>query len=64
MKVNKNMKVLDIMLMNNEAVDVFNKFHMRCTLCQGSYNETLEWAAKINNVNLDSLLEELSKLKA
>ncbi|MBS4535919.1 DUF1858 domain-containing protein [Clostridium sp. D2Q-14] len=62
MNINKNMKISDIILMNNEAIGVFNEFGMKCTLCQGSSNETLEWAAKINNIKLDSLLEELNKL--
>lgn len=59
----KEMKVLDIILMDNDAIEVLNKFGMKCTGCQGSYNETLEWAAKVNGVNIEKLLEELNREK-
>ncbi|MBS4537926.1 DUF1858 domain-containing protein [Clostridium sp. D2Q-11] len=63
MKFNKDMKILDIILMDNDVIEVLNRFGMKCTTCQESYNETLEWAAKINNVDIIELLDELNEIK-
>lgn len=64
MKITKDTMIFQILLNNNDAIEIFENYGMRCIVCNGSHNETLETAAKVNKINLDKLLEELNDLEA
>lgn len=59
--INKDMTIGEIVKLKEESIDVLMSFGMGCVGCPSAQAETLEEAAKVHGLNLDTLLEALNK---
>ena len=62
MEINKYMTVAEVIQKDIRALDVFEKYSMRCRTCNAVYDETLETAAIANNISLEKLIYDLSQI--
>lgn len=62
MEVNKDMTVAEVIQKNMRVLDVLEKYSMGCRTCNAVYNETLETAARANNINLEKLIYDLRQV--
>ncbi|NLN15498.1 MAG: DUF1858 domain-containing protein [Tissierellia bacterium] len=61
MEITKDMLIGEIIRKKPEAVEILMSFGMGCVGCPSSQMETLEQAAMVHGLNLDSLMEALNK---
>ncbi|MEW5921143.1 MAG: DUF1858 domain-containing protein [Bacillota bacterium] len=61
--INKDMIIFDILQQFPEAEKVLESFGMRCSECLAVVNENLAQSAVRHNVELESLLTALNKLR-
>jgi hybrid cluster-associated redox disulfide protein len=59
--INKDMTIGEIVKLKEESIEVLMSFGMGCVGCPSAQAETLEEAAKVHGLNLDSLVEALNK---
>lgn len=59
--INKDMTIGEIVRLKEESIEVLMSFGMGCVGCPSAQAETLEEAAKVHGLNLDTLLEALNK---
>ncbi|WP_300380595.1 DUF1858 domain-containing protein [Clostridium sp.] len=59
--INKDMTIGEIVRLKEESIEVLMSFGMGCIGCPSAQAETLEEAAKVHGLNLDTLLEALNK---
>lgn len=60
--MSKDTFIIDALRFHPKARDIFLKHGMGCIGCMGSTRETIETGAKMHDINLDALLEELNML--
>ncbi|MDP4143729.1 MAG: hydroxylamine reductase [Bacillota bacterium] len=61
MMINKNTLIGEILRINEKAPEILMRYGMGCIGCPSSQMESLEQAAAVHGINLDSLLTELNK---
>lgn len=61
--INKNTPIIDALRSHPGARDVFMKHGMGCIGCMGSTSETIENGAKMHEIDVDALIEELNALR-
>jgi len=61
MKITEDMKVCDILNLNDEMENVFRNHGLLCTGCPGAVQETLREAAEAHGINVEALLFDLNK---
>lgn len=59
--INKDMTIGEIVRLKEESIEVLMSFGMGCVGCPSAQAETLEEAAKVHGLNLDTLVEALNK---
>lgn len=59
--INKDMTIGDLMRQKPEAAEILMSFGMGCVGCPSSQAETIEEAAMVHGLNLEALMEALSK---
>ncbi len=62
MEISKDMTVADVIKKNIRSLDILEKYNMNCRTCNAVYEETLETAARANNINLEILIYDLSHI--
>ncbi|TDX52193.1 DUF1858 domain-containing protein [Orenia marismortui] len=62
MKVNKEMPILEILQKYPEANEVFISHGLGCAKCLAANYENLETVARVNEVDIELLLQELDNL--
>lgn len=61
MEVKKDMLIGELIRKKPAAIEVLMEFGMGCVGCPSSQMESLEEAAMVHGLNLDSLMEALNK---
>lgn len=61
MKITKNTTVQEALKKSREVLEVFRRHHLYCPGCKGSSQDTIEIVALENNIDLESLLQELNE---
>ncbi|MDV4151101.1 DUF1858 domain-containing protein [Clostridium sp. AL.422] len=59
--ITKDMTIGEVVRMKENAPQILMSFGMGCVGCPSAQAETIEEAAKVHGLNLDSLLEALNK---
>ena len=59
--ITKNMTIGEVVRMKENAPEVLMSFGMGCIGCPSAQAETIEDAAKVHGLNLETLLEALNK---
>jgi len=59
-KINKGMKIEEIINKYPETVEVFLKYGFHCLGCAAASFENLEEGAKAHNIELEALLKDLN----
>ncbi len=60
--ITKDTPIIEVLRQCPEAVTIFQCFGMGCVGCLGMTMETVENGAKMHNIPIDRLLNELNKL--
>jgi hybrid cluster-associated redox disulfide protein len=53
---------MDALRSHQKAREIFSKHGMGCTACMGAATETIENGAKLHDIDVDALLQELNEL--
>ena len=61
MKINKDMKIGELLEIAPEKVDILLNAGMHCIGCPASQGETLEEACEVHGIDVDEIVEELNK---
>ena len=61
-KINKKMKIQEVVLKYPQTAPVFFKYGLHCVGCPGAQFETLEDIAKVHDIDIDKLINELNNL--
>ncbi|NLC02999.1 MAG: DUF1858 domain-containing protein [Tissierellia bacterium] len=61
MEVKKDMLIGELIRKKPEAIEILMQFGMGCVGCPSSQMESLEEAAMVHGLKLDSLMEALNK---
>lgn len=61
MEVKKDMLIGELIRKKPAAIEILMEFGMGCVGCPSSQMESLEEAAMVHGLNLDSLMEALNK---
>jgi hybrid cluster-associated redox disulfide protein len=59
--ITKDMTIGEVVNMKEDAPEILMGFGMGCIGCPSAQAETIEDAAKVHGLNLESLLEALNK---
>lgn len=59
--ITKNMTIGEVVRMKENAPEILMSFGMGCIGCPSAQAESIEDAAKVHGLNLESLLEALNK---
>ena len=59
--ITKNMTIGEVVRMKENAPEILMSFGMGCIGCPSAQAETIEDAAKVHGLNLETLLEALNK---
>ncbi|MFZ5968639.1 MAG: DUF1858 domain-containing protein [Bacillota bacterium] len=62
MRYHKDMTISEVLYSKLEVLDVFKKYGLPCSTCNGAESETLEIAARVHGCDLIKLLEDLNQL--
>lgn len=60
--ITKDSKIIDVLRQYPDAVKVFERFGMGCIGCMGMVNETIEDGAKMHNLAVENLVNELKRM--
>ncbi len=60
--LNKSTPIIEALKSHPEAKRIFAKHGMGCIGCMGSLTETIENGAKMHDIDVEALLEELNDL--
>ncbi len=60
-KINKDMIINDVLKQHILLPVVFDKYGMGCARCSINTEETLEQGAKLHNVDIEALLNDINK---
>ena len=58
--INKDMKVFEVLEMDEKYEEIFAKHLLTCAGCPGAQMETLEQAAEGHGISLEKLLADLN----
>ena len=61
MKIEKTMKIGELLETNPDKAEILLNAGMHCLGCPASREETLEEACMVHGVNVEDLVEELNK---
>jgi len=61
MKITKDTKIADILRKNLMTVFTLKKYGMVCMDCPVKHNDTIEECAKVHEVDLEKLIDDLQK---
>jgi hybrid cluster-associated redox disulfide protein len=61
MIVNKDMKVCDVLEIDDKLEEIFTRYGLYCVGCPGGRCETLSEAAEGHGIGLEHLLEDINK---
>ncbi len=61
MKINKDMKIGELLEVAPEKAEILMEAGMHCLGCPASQAETLEEACDVHGIDVNELLEELNK---
>lgn len=61
MKIDKNIKIGELLEQAPEKAEILLDTGMHCLGCPASQAETLEEACEVHGINVDELVEELNK---
>ena len=59
--INKKMTIGELVRNYPETVDVLFEFGMGCVGCPSAQSETIEEACDVHNLNIENLMESLTK---
>lgn len=59
----KDSKIIDVLRQHPETAEVFERFGMGCIGCMGMISETIENGAKMHQISIEMLLNELNIIK-
>jgi hydrid cluster protein-associated redox disulfide domain len=62
--ITKDMKVCDILSINEDYEGIFEKHGLLCNGCPGAFQESLEEAADGHGISIDALLKDLNAEEA
>jgi hybrid cluster-associated redox disulfide protein len=63
MKVTREMTIGDILKLKPEASEILMRFGMMCLNCGSAQEETLEDAALVHGISVDSLISALDQIE-
>ena len=63
-KVNKNMTIAEVLMLDRETFAVFMQFGMHCIGCPASSGESIEQAAMVHGVSAVELVDSLNDFLA
>ena len=61
MKIDKNIKIGELLEQEPEKAEILLDAGMHCLGCPASQAETLEEACEVHGINVDELVEKLNK---
>ena len=61
-KIDKNMRIEEVIEKHPETLEVFNKYRFHCIGCAAASFESIEDGAKAHNIDIEKLVEELNKV--
>lgn len=61
MKITEDMKVCDVLNLNDDMELIFKEYGLLCTGCPGAVQETLREAAEGHGLDVEELLRALNK---
>lgn len=59
--ITKDMTIMEAIEQNPDAADVFTGLGMHCLGCAIAHGETVEQAAEVHGIDLDTMLAALNK---
>lgn len=62
--ITKNMLIAEVIQKHPESVNTLMNFGMGCVMCPASQMESLEEAAMVHGMDINTLLDELNKAVA
>lgn len=60
-KINKDMTIMQVININQDAVKVFSQIGMHCVGCAAARGETVAEAAEVHGLNIDELIKMLNE---
>ncbi len=61
MKITKDSKIKEIIDNKPEAIEVFQEYGLGCVGCFAATLETVEQAAEVHGIDLDSFIKDLNE---
>lgn len=61
-KITKKMKIEQVIRDYPETIEVFSKYGFHCIGCVAASFESIEDGAKVHNIDIEKLVEELNKV--
>lgn len=61
MKINKDMKIVEVLRKHPQTLEVFLAYGMQCNCCPMAEPESLDDAAKVHGINIEDLLSDLNE---
>lgn len=62
MKINKDMKIIEVLNVNRDTAAVFQGFGMGCIGCLAASGETVAEAAAVHGIDADELVKKLNEV--
>jgi len=62
MKINKDMKIIEVLDIDRNTALVFQSFGMGCIGCLAASGESVEEAAAVHGINVDELVAKLNEV--
>lgn len=62
MKINKDMKIIEVLDVNRNTALVFQSYGMGCIGCLAASGESVEEAAAAHGINVDELVKKLNEV--
>ncbi|HRX14000.1 MAG TPA: DUF1858 domain-containing protein [Eubacteriales bacterium] len=62
MKINKDMKIIEVLDIDRNAALVFQSFGMGCIGCLAASGESVEEAAAVHGIDVDELVAKLNEV--
>lgn len=57
------MTVSEVLFSNCRTIEIFHKYGLNCLNCLASETETLEIVARVNEIDIETLIEDLNKIE-
>lgn len=58
----KDMLISEVLYSHENGFEIFEKYGLPCSVCNGAGSESLEIAARVHGCDLEKLLEDLNSL--